>query len=62
MRKIIAFGTAGLLAVIAVATWATARTHPNDHARASAAFGNPIMPFDLMTHSKGLPHQQYDAH
>ena len=62
MPKILAFGIAAVLALIAVATWATATTHSNDHANASAAFGSPIKPFELMKSSKDLPHQQYDTH
>ena len=62
MRKIIPFGIAAVLALVAVATWATATTHSNDHANASAAFGNPIKPFELMKDSKELPLQQYDMH
>ena len=62
MRKIIPFGIAAALALVAVATWATATTHSNDHANASAAFGNPIKPFELMKHSKDLQLQQYDMH
>ena len=62
MRTIILFGIAAVLAIVAVATWATATTHSNDHANASVAFGNPINPFELTKSSEGLPHQQYDAH
>lgn len=62
MRKIIPFGIAAVLALVAVATWTTATTHSNDHANASAAFGSPIKPFELMKHSKDLPLQQYDMH
>ena len=62
MRKIIPFGIAAVLALVAVATWATATTHSNDRANASAAFGNPIKPFELMKRSKDLPLQQYDMH
>ncbi len=62
MGKIISFGIAAVLAFVAIATWATATTHANDPARASAAFGSQINPFEFMKSSKDLPHQQYDAH
>jgi hypothetical protein len=62
MRKIIPFGIAAVLALVAVATWATATTQSNDHANASAVFGRPIKPFELMKHSKDLPLQQFDMH
>jgi hypothetical protein len=62
MRKIISFGIAAMLALVAVATWATATTHSNHQTKASAAFGSPINPFELMKSSKELPHQHYDTH
>ena len=62
MGKIISFGIAAVLAFVAIATWATATTHTNDAARASAAFSSQINPFESMKSSKDLPHQQYDAH
>ena len=62
MRKIRAFGFAGLLALLAIGAWSSATTHPANHAKASAASGSPINPFELMRNSKDLAHQQYDAH
>jgi hypothetical protein len=62
MHKILTFGIAAVLAIVAVATWATATTHSNDHVKASAAFGSPINPLEFMKSSKDLPHQQYDTH
>jgi len=62
MRKIISIGTAVVLALIAVATWATATTHSHRPINASAALGSQIAPFDLMKNVKDLPHQQYDAY
>ena len=62
MGKIISFGIAAVLAFVAIASWATATTHSNDRARASAAFGSPINPLEVMKISKDLPHQKYDAH
>ena len=62
MRKIMAFGFAALLALLAIGAWSSATTHSANHARASAASSSPINPFALMSSSKDLPHQQYDAH
>jgi hypothetical protein len=62
MRKVIAFGIAAVLALAAIVTWATATTHSKDHVKPSAAFVSPITPSELTKSSKGLPHQQYDAH
>jgi hypothetical protein len=62
MRQLLVFGIAAVLAIVAVATWATATTHSNDRAKASAAFGGAINPIELMKSSKDLPHQHYDTH
>jgi hypothetical protein len=62
MGKMISFGIAAVLALVAIATWATATTHSNDYASAPAAFGSQINSFEFMKSSKDLPHQQYDAH
>jgi hypothetical protein len=62
MRKIMAFGFAGLLALLAIGAWSSATTQSVDHAKASAASSSPINPFELMKNAKDLAHQQYDAH
>jgi hypothetical protein len=62
MRTIISLGTAALLTLAAIVTWATATTQSSNHIKGSVAVGSSINPFDLMKNSKDLPHQQYDAY
>jgi hypothetical protein len=58
MRKIIPFGAAVALTVLAVMTWATATPH-SKHQRASAALSSPISPLELMRSSQELPSHRY---
>jgi hypothetical protein len=62
MRKIMSFGIAAILTLVAVAAWSKTRTHSDIHAKVSAASSSQIDPFELMSRSTGLIHQQYDAH
>ena len=58
MRKIISFGIAAMLVVVAAGTWAAGTTGQNR----DGATGTRINTFELMMNSKNLPTQpQYDA-
>jgi hypothetical protein len=58
MRKIIPFGAAVALTVLAVVTWATATPH-SKHQKASAALSSSISPLELMKSSPELPTHRY---
>jgi hypothetical protein len=62
MRTVMALGTAALLAVVVIVGWATRTASYTDQAKIVAARATPIVPFELMKTSNGLPHQQYDAY
>jgi hypothetical protein len=62
MRTIVALGTAVLLTVVVIVGWATRTASYTDQASAVTARAIPIVPFELMKKSSGLPHQQYDAY
>jgi len=59
MRKIISLGIAITLAVVAASTWAAATTRSPIAVWFS---GGRINALELMSSSKHLPVQQYDAH
>jgi hypothetical protein len=62
MRTVMALGTAVLLTVVVVVGWGTRTASYTDQANAVTARATPMVPFELMKKSNGLPHQQYDAY
>jgi hypothetical protein len=62
MRTVMVLGTAALLTVVVIVGWATRTASYPDQAKAVTARATPIVPFELMKKSNGLPHQQYDAY
>jgi hypothetical protein len=62
MRTVMALGTAALLTVAVIVGWATRTASYTDQAKAVTAAATPIVPFELMKKSNGLPHQQFDAY
>jgi hypothetical protein len=67
MRKIVSFAIAGVLLLVAVGTWAMARTRGDSQAKAAehtiapASLGARINPFEFMKNAKDAPAQKFDA-
>lgn len=58
MRKMLSFGIAAVLTVVAITAWATATTRSQNEPEATAV---TINAFALMTNAADLPVQRYDA-
>ena len=58
MHKMLSFGIAAMLTVVAITAWATATIRSQNEPEATAV---PINPFALMTNAADLQVQQYDA-
>jgi hypothetical protein len=58
MRKMLSFGIAAMLTVVAITAWATATTRSQNEPETTAV---AINAFALMTNATDLPVQRYDA-
>ena len=58
MRKMLSFGIAAMLTVVAITAWATATTRSQNPPETAAV---AINAFALMTNATDLPVQRYDA-
>jgi hypothetical protein len=58
MRKMLSFGIAAMLTVVAITAWATATTRSQNEPETTAV---AINAFALMTKATDLPVQRYDA-
>jgi hypothetical protein len=58
MRKMLSFGIAAMLTVVAITAWATATIRSQNEPETTAV---AINAFALMTNAADLPVQQYDA-
>jgi hypothetical protein len=61
MRTATALGIAVLLTVAVIVGWGTRTASYTDQAKAVTAPAAPVVPFELMKQSNGLPQQHYDA-